>query len=319
MHSELPDRATDLPANSERDLGYYVIIVGLAGLACLLAWNHGSSWVVAGSVAVVTALMAFAWLQFSKGKDAGRAGATLAFIGVLVAGLVAIFPPRPNDVSTTPSSMQADPVSPNIVIADDGTKDEGPMRPAPEAVDSIPGLGQGPIHSTGGVAAIRSEPEVLDKNGGQEQNPIRRTQTQLQQSIPTVRDRAETNSAPEAQTASGAASGIAITFEDIFPISGYEVLPEKRHNFQKLATVLKANGPDLKVLIVGHVDHLESPTDSQRLSERRAEAAASYLISLGVPGANVRVAGRGSTEPVADSSTGEGRRKNRRLEVAIFQ
>jgi outer membrane protein OmpA-like peptidoglycan-associated protein len=71
-------------------------------------------------------------------------------------------------------------------------------------------------------------------------------------------------------------------------------------------------------LIIGHTDQLGSAAYNQALSERRANAAATYLMSQGVGGTRIATRGLGETEPVASNETEAGRQANRRVEVAIF-
>ncbi len=77
---------------------------------------------------------------------------------------------------------------------------------------------------------------------------------------------------------------------------------------------LGAFGP----LILGHTDQLGSAAYNQDLSERRASAAASYLVSQGLGGTRIATRGLGETEAVATNTTEAGRQANRRVEVAIF-
>lgn len=72
-----------------------------------------------------------------------------------------------------------------------------------------------------------------------------------------------------------------------------------------------------KIKITGHTDSIGSRAYNQKLSERRAEAVASYLISRGVNPALITTAGAGEDQPVADNSTPEGRAKNRRAVIDI--
>ena len=55
------------------------------------------------------------------------------------------------------------------------------------------------------------------------------------------------------------------------------------------------------------------------LSEKRASSVSTYVKSCGVNAAQIRtVEGQGSTNPVADNSTVEGRKQNRRVEVYMY-
>ena len=55
------------------------------------------------------------------------------------------------------------------------------------------------------------------------------------------------------------------------------------------------------------------------MSVNRAKSVSNYLKSLGVPASQIKlVDGQGSTNPVADNSTAEGRKQNRRVEVYMY-
>ncbi|MGN6398561.1 MAG: OmpA family protein [Mucilaginibacter sp.] len=51
------------------------------------------------------------------------------------------------------------------------------------------------------------------------------------------------------------------------------------------------------------------------LSLERANAVKLYLVNTGVPGDNLSIKGYGESKPIADNSTEEGRKLNRRVEI----
>jgi len=71
----------------------------------------------------------------------------------------------------------------------------------------------------------------------------------------------------------------------------------------------------LKVMIEGHTDNVGSAPANQALSEKRAQAVRDWLISKGIAADRLLARGFGSSKPVADNSTEEGRAKNRRVEL----
>lgn len=113
--------------------------------------------------------------------------------------------------------------------------------------------------------------------------------------------------------------GIQVTFESglLYDFDSDIVRPEARKNLRALAASLdKYPGSD--ILIVGHTDQVGPASYNQSLSERRASAAADYLVVQGVSRDRVSTRGMGETEPIADNSTERGRELNRRVEVAIY-
>ncbi len=76
------------------------------------------------------------------------------------------------------------------------------------------------------------------------------------------------------------------------------------------------NNPGASASIYGHADSTGPESYNQGLSERRAQAVVKYLVDHGVPADSISATGFGETKPVADNTTKEGRRKNRRVEMA---
>jgi outer membrane protein OmpA-like peptidoglycan-associated protein len=113
--------------------------------------------------------------------------------------------------------------------------------------------------------------------------------------------------------------GIAVTFASgiLFNTASWDVLPAGRENLRQLAQSLQRY-PGTEVLIVGHTDNVGTDEYNLGLSQRRAESAKSYLVSMGIPSDRIRTAGRGESEPVASNETDPGRQRNRRVEIAIF-
>lgn len=113
--------------------------------------------------------------------------------------------------------------------------------------------------------------------------------------------------------------GIKVTFPSgiLFDFNSSTLRSTARANLQDLARTLQQNQGS-EVLIVGHTDAVGSDEYNQRLSEQRAQSAASYLRSLGISSSRVRTMGMGEREPIASNDTEAGRQENRRVEVAIF-
>ena len=82
--------------------------------------------------------------------------------------------------------------------------------------------------------------------------------------------------------------------------------------------ILKEN-PNIKVEIGGHTDGEGSEKANQMISEKRALSAKKYLQDkFNIPDSRLKVKGYGSTKPVADNKTQEGRSKNRRVEFKVI-
>lgn len=100
---------------------------------------------------------------------------------------------------------------------------------------------------------------------------------------------------------------------DHFDFDSAKLKPAMMTLLSDVAAKAKASGASL--LVVGHTDSTGPESYNLGLSERRAEAAASYLIEEGVAADQITTSGMGESQPVADNATREGRAMNRRVEV----
>lgn len=113
--------------------------------------------------------------------------------------------------------------------------------------------------------------------------------------------------------------GIKITFDSgiLFATNSSELQQQAKNNINKLAVILNKY-PDTNILVTGHTDSVGPEDYNQKLSERRARSVADYTETRGVAASRFSVVGLGENEPVASNNTSEGRRENRRVEIAIF-
>jgi outer membrane protein OmpA-like peptidoglycan-associated protein len=73
----------------------------------------------------------------------------------------------------------------------------------------------------------------------------------------------------------------------------------------------------LKVGVYGHTDNVGNDGSNQKLSEERANAVKSYLLSKGLPAQRIESKGFGSANPIADNSTAAGKAQNRRVQIVL--
>jgi len=113
--------------------------------------------------------------------------------------------------------------------------------------------------------------------------------------------------------------GIKITFDSgiLFEINKYDLQAEAKTNIDNLAKILNKY-PDTNILIEGHTDSTGTLEHNQKLSEQRAEGVSDYLKGLNVQPTRISTSGYGPSQPVATNADPEGRKQNRRVEVAIF-
>jgi outer membrane protein OmpA-like peptidoglycan-associated protein len=101
-----------------------------------------------------------------------------------------------------------------------------------------------------------------------------------------------------------------------FATDSAEVTPAFYGTLDQVAATI-AEYQDTRVAIAGHTDSTGSDSYNQQLSERRAQAVASYLTGRGVAATRVTTIGYGETRPVASNETADGRQQNRRVEIVL--
>ena len=113
--------------------------------------------------------------------------------------------------------------------------------------------------------------------------------------------------------------GIQITFDSgiLFDVNQSTLQAAAQQNLIDLAASLEEYG-GTDVLVVGHTDSSGEASYNQGLSERRADAARTYLLGAGLDPDRVTAVGRGEEEPADTNDSDAGRQANRRVEVAIF-
>lgn len=102
-----------------------------------------------------------------------------------------------------------------------------------------------------------------------------------------------------------------------FDTDKYALRPESRTELDRLVQFMKSN-PAVKIEIGGHTDNVGSDGYNKDLSQKRAEAVFTYLISNGVESRRLTAVGYGYHRPVASNDTEENRQLNRRIAFSII-
>lgn len=92
--------------------------------------------------------------------------------------------------------------------------------------------------------------------------------------------------------------------------------PEAQTFLASVADILKKNAGG-RVEVGGHTDSKGNEASNKTLSEQRANAVRAFLTTKGVPVGSLTAKGFGSSKPVADNNTDEGRAKNRRITLVV--
>jgi outer membrane protein OmpA-like peptidoglycan-associated protein len=113
-----------------------------------------------------------------------------------------------------------------------------------------------------------------------------------------------------------------------YPIEGLEELSVKfgSDSFEIDATfeeqlaealrIIEANST-AKIIIEGHADSTGNDQINLPLSELRASQVLDYLIQAGVSPDRLSIVGYGSSQPLGDNNTADGRAQNRRVDFAV--
>jgi len=107
--------------------------------------------------------------------------------------------------------------------------------------------------------------------------------------------------------------------DSIFEFDNMEMTQEVRQSISELAEFIRNDKKWIYLRIDGHTDGVGSVKYNLDLSLNRAISVASYLITReGIDASKIFVRGMGKSAPIADNSTDEGRRINRRFEIIFL-
>jgi len=113
------------------------------------------------------------------------------------------------------------------------------------------------------------------------------------------------------------ARGLIVNMSDVlFDTGKYTLKPGAREKLAKISGIILAH-PGLTITVEGHTDSVGGDEYNMKLSEDRANAVRTYLVSQGLDSGIVTAQGFGKTRPVADNSTAAGRQQNRRVEMVV--
>jgi len=128
------------------------------------------------------------------------------------------------------------------------------------------------------------------------------------------------NAQVESVTDANGLQAVKVTFDSgiLFATNKADLNAASKASLTQFANVLKTNS-DCDIAIYGHTDNTGSDAINNPLSVKRAQSVKTYLLGQGVSASQIKTCdGQGSTNPVADNSTAEGRKQNRRVEVYMY-
>ena len=86
--------------------------------------------------------------------------------------------------------------------------------------------------------------------------------------------------------------------------------------FDNIAELLRSDATK-KIVVEGNADNIGSKSVNNRISRQRAEVVAKYINKRGVDRSRMTIKAFGSSNPIADNNTKQGRQANRRVEVKV--
>lgn len=112
--------------------------------------------------------------------------------------------------------------------------------------------------------------------------------------------------------------GSTITLRNIlFETGKARLMPESDETLEQVLEMLRTN-QNVRIMIIGHTDNVGKAASNKSLSTRRVESVIDYLVHKGISPNRLEAKGKGSSEPVADNATEEGRQLNRRVELKVL-
>ncbi|MDU4092033.1 MAG: OmpA family protein [Pantoea sp.] len=119
------------------------------------------------------------------------------------------------------------------------------------------------------------------------------------------------------QTGGTETVGLVAQVEDsgMFATNSAQLSANGLRQVRKIAAAMKQGDQNGVVLVVGHTDATGSASWNQKLSEQRAQSVGRILQQAGLNPQKLYFQGAGSSRPLADNSTYDGRAANRRVEI----
>ncbi len=112
---------------------------------------------------------------------------------------------------------------------------------------------------------------------------------------------------------------LLINLSDINFATGTANLESGAKTYLDQVAKLLRSVPNMSLMVKGHADNTGSVTANEKLSTDRASSVRNYLILQNIASIRLNAQGFGSSLPVSENTTSEGRAKNRRVELEILK
>lgn len=110
---------------------------------------------------------------------------------------------------------------------------------------------------------------------------------------------------------------ISLDTATLFDVNSANLRPTGKEKLESTLSEITSTQAIESITITGFTDNGGSDSFNQKLSAKRAQGVADYLIEKGVPASVITTSGKGELDPIASNDTAEGRAKNRRVEIDL--
>jgi outer membrane protein OmpA-like peptidoglycan-associated protein len=174
------------------------------------------------------------------------------------------------------------------------------------AIGAASGAAAGALVSKGSIWGILAGAVIGGTAGNLIGKKMDAQAKELQQSVPTAQ-------------VERVGEGINMTFESglMFKKNSSEISNSYKDDLNSAASVF-VKYPDTHIVIEGHTDDTGKDEYNMMLSEKRARAVLSYLVSRGVAANRLTEKWYGEAQPKYANDSEENRQKNRRVELGII-
>ena len=100
--------------------------------------------------------------------------------------------------------------------------------------------------------------------------------------------------------------------------TGKAIIKESSYSSLKKLAGLLLKKPEWRIKIAGHTDSQGKASNNLKLSKKRAQSVANFLIENNILESRIDVEWFGETKPITTNKTRAGRAKNRRVEMEIL-
>ena len=107
-------------------------------------------------------------------------------------------------------------------------------------------------------------------------------------------------------------------FESIYFESDKSFIKEEFEEYLMSIVKILFSHSDIRIKVIGNTDSDGSDGYNEKLSKKRAEAIMEFLLNNGVKKERIEFEFRGEKKPVKSNKTGEGKKKNRRVDFEFI-